>query len=202
MLILAAGALAVAVIPSLRDWSLESIGETTRLELIAWFGLGIVLGGVPGAIFAFNAAKSRSPDIPEADLTPPASDTPFEPLRVTDELHSLLWFVKMDPVLWLDDIPYPHNRDDVIDGPFHLNPSCLARLGTLYHGGDLVAERGCSRCKTLLYTRDFLDVAKAKDDVIEEIRRLWRVGQVEFPLALQHVGYWRTIQPPAKTATI
>ena len=53
----------------------------------------------------------------------------------------------------------------------------------------------------ILTTADIYLLAVA-DDVIEEVRRLWRVGRVEFPLALEHVGYWRTIQPPAKTEGI
>ncbi len=195
------------ILPTVRSWALESLGDISRIQVIGWTAIGF-LTGVAFSVFIArygkptagrnDAASGEAPAVPASENS---ASSEFVPYQVADIRHGLAWHVKKPPSVWLDRLPYGVSTNDVIDGPFHSKPDCAERAATRYaaHGNSLIIDDRCPRCGDRLYRGGVLVMKDAKTAVIEELRRLARLGEdVDGPRVLQHVGYWKQIGSPER----
>lgn len=192
-------------IPAVRDWATASVGDISRLHVIGWCAFGFV-AGVALATTIWKLTRSESSNLDGVGEDPPAVHGPddpnvsrFDPFEVVDMQHKWSWHVKKDPATWLDRLPYNVTVDDVIDGPFHVDRDCAERVDTPFSRNShrqVIADR-CPRCGQSFYVGVAPDLESCKVAVMDELRRLNRIGEdVAHAQVLQHVGYRKRIRPP------
>jgi hypothetical protein len=104
----------------------------------------------------------------------------------------------VDPESWSDSPSYLGEGARLIDGPFHADPACRARLDTklLTTSSYSVIQPRCPRCQRLLFSGNLPTLRGARRDVVEELHRLKRLGRpITRSTELEHANYWNAIRP-------
>jgi hypothetical protein len=149
---------------------------------------------------AAASTPSEASATPQAPAVTEQQAPAFQQFAVIDSKHQLEWHVVDDPETWIKGRSSEWDEEH-IEGPFHSDPDCRAKLGSIYtpHSNYLATDPKCPHCRKLLFSgRPFVTVS-ARGDVAEELRRMRRRGEAIGPGAiLTHADYWKGISPAVK----
>jgi len=191
-----------ATLWTLRKWIFTDI-YLSRAQVFGWGTLAFVTGMALAVLFVRTRRVQPvdSPAVPHPTAASPSQAKPaFKPFAVIDSKHEIEWHVVDDPAKWLDESSTDWD-EEYIHGPFHSDPDCRAKLGSVYspRSNYAATDPKCPRCQKLLFRGQPFVTVSAQGAVAEELRRMRRRGEAIAPGAiLTHLDYWKGISPADK----
>jgi hypothetical protein len=144
----------------------------------------------------------------------------FHPIDVEDKKLNLRWIIRRPPHEWLSwrniaSTQGPLAVNDVLDGPFHAVPGCMAAVWEIPMRQNLYGEvsptfdENCRTCGHRIFVGLHAEQGRriavwpVRAYALEELQRMQRTGtklpeaQWSPPIVLENPEYWKLMLPPA-----
>jgi hypothetical protein len=214
LLVVVLSSIGVSLLPSVRAWIFAGLGNIARVQVIAWFLVGAVVGA---GVCWLRLRKQGSRPIEKADpvtehsaiqVRAASEEKAFLPLTIEDKKLDLEWHLKIKPSEWIGDHRLPQHspsyHETILAGPYHGVEGCRAQLATSYRHGDApILEGKCPGCDLPIFrSPEYVSLWKVREQALAELQRMSRNGRlIEGKVILEKPEYWkkmsRATAPPS-----
>jgi hypothetical protein len=181
-------------IKPVRDWAIGDLGNISRLQVLGWFGLGLVVGGIGCYLLLrsrFSVAQAQDSKLQQ-----------FREIIVEDRTLGLEWRIKRNPVEWADDHQVKSYgggwRESVLAGPYHLAKGCGGQLKEVWDSAreGMVVESECPICHQSTFRLRITRLDELRLATLSELQRMHRNGKkLSGLIVLEKPEYWPILRP-------